>query len=122
MFSCMDHLGSKTSSPDQMIENPSEHSYGGYIFHLIIMKLYQYVCLDDLQVPFYMGQVGSKTRLQGHRNTSLTTRKFHFPSSLHETFVKMFFTNMVHVKSKTRSGPINCNSGEMQQTVRGQYC
>ena len=43
----MGHVGSKTRSLSQMLEEPCVH-YRGYIFSPIIMKLGQNVCLDKI--------------------------------------------------------------------------
>ena len=43
----MGHVGPKTRSPGQMLEKPYLRSRG-HIFSLIIMKLDQHVCLNEI--------------------------------------------------------------------------
>ena len=50
----MGHVGSKTRSLGQILEKPCVHSKG-HIFCLIIMKLGQNVCLDEILVEFENG-------------------------------------------------------------------
>ena len=76
------HVGSKSRSLGEILEKPFVHSRG-HIFSLIIMKLRQNVCLDEIsdendlvtyfltrhhmksQTRLKMGHVGSKTRSLG---------------------------------------------------------
>ena len=55
----MGHLGSKTSSLDQILEKPCVHSRG-HNFSLIIMKLGQNVCLDEVLNKCENGSCGVK--------------------------------------------------------------
>ena len=59
----MIHVGLKTRSLGLILEKPCVRSRG--IFSPIIMKLGQYVCLDDILEEFENGLVGSKSRSLG---------------------------------------------------------
>ena len=52
----MGHVGSKTRSLGQFLETPCVCPRG-HIFHPIIMKLGQNVCLDDILDEFENGHV-----------------------------------------------------------------
>ena len=60
----MGHVGSKTRSPGQILENSCLHSRG-HIFNPILMKLCQNVVLIIYRPSLNMGHVGSKTRSLG---------------------------------------------------------
>ena len=60
----MGHVGSKTRSLGQILEKPCVCSRG-HIFSLIIMKLGQNVCLDEILYEFENSNVGSKARSLG---------------------------------------------------------
>ena len=61
----MGHFGLKTRSLDQILENPCVCSRS-QIFGLILMKLGQSFCLDEILYIFLkMGHVKSKTSSQG---------------------------------------------------------
>ena len=60
----MGHVGSKTRSIDLISEKPCVHSRG-HIFSLIILKIGQNVCLDEILDEFENGHMGSKSRLFG---------------------------------------------------------
>ena len=47
----MDHVGSKTRSPGQILEKPCVRSTG-HIFSPIVIKLGQNVCLDEVSDEF----------------------------------------------------------------------
>ena len=55
----MGHVGSKTSSPGQILEKPCVRSRG-HIFSRILMKVGQDVCLDDILDKFKNGSCGVK--------------------------------------------------------------
>ena len=55
----MGHMGSKSRSPGQILEKPSERSRG-HIFSRILMKVGQDVCLDDISDEFENGSRGVK--------------------------------------------------------------
>ena len=57
----MGHIRSKPRSLGQISEKPYVHSRG-HIFSLIIMKLGQNVCLDEISVRFENGSCTVKTR------------------------------------------------------------
>ena len=64
----MGHVGSKTRSLGQILENPCVCSRN-QIFGPILMKLGQSFCLDEILYIFLkMGHVQSKTRSQGQIN------------------------------------------------------
>ena len=55
----MDHVGSKTRSPGQILEKPCVRSRG-HIFSGILMKVGQDVCLDDISDEFENGSRGGQ--------------------------------------------------------------
>ena len=57
----MGNVGSKTRSPGQILGNSCLHSRG-YICDLILMKLCQNVCLDNILAKFEYGSCQAKTR------------------------------------------------------------
>ena len=62
----MGHVGSITKSLGQILEKPCVGSRG-HIFSLIILKLGQNICPDEISDELKkMGHVGSKTRSLGH--------------------------------------------------------
>ena len=60
----MGHVGSKTRSLGQILEKPCVRSRG-HIFSLIIMKLYQNVCPDEISDDFENGSSQVKNRSLG---------------------------------------------------------
>ena len=60
------HLGSKTRSLGQILEKPSVH-FSGHIFNLMLTKLGQHVCLDEISDEVENG-LCSVTR-SNHRRT-----------------------------------------------------
>ena len=60
MSSKMGHVGSKTRSLGQILEKRCVCSRG-HIFSLIIMKLGQNVCLDEVSDDLVKGSCGVKT-------------------------------------------------------------
>ena len=55
----MSHVGSKTRSPGQILEKPCVCS-PGHIFNLIIIKLDQHLCLDEISHKFENGSYPDK--------------------------------------------------------------
>ena len=53
----MDHVGSKTRSPSQILETPCVCS-SGHILSPIIIKLGQNICLDESRMSLKMGHIG----------------------------------------------------------------
>ena len=112
------HVGSKTRSPGQILENSCLHSRG-QICNPILMKLCQNVCFDNIQAKFEYGSCRVKNQV-----TRSNLRKFLFTllrQYLQPNFVetvRMFVLtisrtslNMGHVGLKTRSpGQIVGNS------------
>ena len=60
----MVHVGSKTRSIGQILGKPCV-CFRDQIFGLILMKLGQSFCLDEILYIFKMGHVGSKSRSLG---------------------------------------------------------
>ena len=56
----MGHVGSKTRSLGQILKKKPCVRSRGHIFSLIIMKLCQNVCLDEISEELKMGHAGSK--------------------------------------------------------------
>ena len=56
----MGHTGQKTRSQGQTLKNPRVRTRG-QIFSLILMKLKQNVCLDNISDSFKTGYIVSKT-------------------------------------------------------------
>ena len=126
----MGHIGSKTKSPDKILEKNRVHCRG-YIFSLILMKLGQNVCLNDILsqscfrgVPKWfmfacmiswtslkMGHVGSKTMSRGlFLGKHFVRSRDHISSPILINMVRMFASmkswttlKMGHVGSKTWS-------------------
>ena len=84
----MGHVESRTKSLGQILEQPCVRSRG-HIFSLIILKLGQNVCLDEISDEFEkMGHVGSKSRSLGQilQKTLCTLQRPHFQSNSPETW------------------------------------
>ena len=60
----MDHVGPKTRSLGQNLEKPIVLSRG-LIFYLILMKLNQKVCLNDISDKFKIGPCSAQIRSLG---------------------------------------------------------